>query len=254
MQQYWVPQEDWGNEQIIIRSPDVHHMKHVMRFKSGDYVRVFDGQGRRADVEIVAFQDTRVVGRILRVEVQPMRQSWIICPALLKGEKMDWLMQKSTELGATHIYPLATDHAVVRLSPEKEVHRRMRFQKIVKEAAEQSARFWLPEVYPLYTLEEWLTKVWPDYKKQGGVLMVAASPQDAAMLEAKPVPLATLMSNVPKSRPYIVCVGPEGGFSEREMLLFDEHGAIMMTLGERPLRAETATLAILAYFLLNSDG
>lgn len=251
MQQYWVPENDWTDGQIIIRTPDVHHIKHVMRFKSGDVVRVFDGKGRMAEVRIESFHDASVVGHILREEVQPMRHRWIICPALLKGEKMDWLMQKSTELGATHIYPLATDHAVVRLSSEKEVQRRMRFQKIVKEAAEQSARYWLPEVYPLYTLETWLTKVWPDYKKEDGVLMVAASPKDAAMIEAKPVPIAALMANMHEDRPYIVCVGPEGGFSEREMRLLDEHGAIMMTLGERPLRAETATLAVLSYFLLN---
>lgn len=250
MQQYWVPRVDWQNERVIIRAADAHHILHVMRRKVGDRVRVFDGRGRMAEVELTDIHGQTVIGSIIREERQTVRHRWVICPALLKGEKMDWLMQKSTELGATDIYPLSTEHAVVRLSADKEATRRARFQKIVKEAAEQSARWWLPEVYPLYTPGEWLDEVWPELHTAGGVLMVAASSQDAEHIGIRPRPLAAFITELKSERPYIVCVGPEGGFSAREMTLFHARGAQMIALGRRPLRAETATLAVLSYFLM----
>jgi 16S rRNA (uracil1498-N3)-methyltransferase len=207
-----------------------HYLAHVLRMGEGDEVVLFDGAGREAGARICT-----VAAAHLELDVDPPRARTesearlVLVLALLKGEKMDLVVQKATELGVDEIRPVATERAVVRLDDGRAQSRMRRWQRIAEEAARQSGRASVPEV-------------------------VAPAPFAAALGELTTGWRQILDPEAPRAaRPpanagvWSVAVGPEGGFTADEVAQALRAGWSRLGLGaDRILRAETAAIAIVA--------
>lgn len=231
MQRYFVSEELSVEDTVLMTQDDSHHMRTVMRMGEGDAIEIVDSKHALFVAEVIALNDVvhvRVVSNIESQTELPV-QATIIVP-FLKGDKLDWLLQKATELGAHAIHLYEAERAVVKLDTKKLDKRIDRFEKIVKEAAEQSKRLKIPDIKFVGKLDNLNLH---DY----GNLMIAY--EGASGDESKQLNHA-LKDDFTK----LACIfGPEGGFSSNEVERLS--CAATIRLGPRILRAETAPL----YFL-----
>lgn len=208
-----------------------HHVAHVLRARPGDALTVFDGEGEEYEGSIVGIDKRGAKAKLTRrvpKALAPVLEV-VLAIGVVAGEKMDFIIQKATELGATKIVPLLTDHGQVRLKAEREQKRLLRWRTISIHACEQSGRAILPEIMPVSLFQTWMPTV------QGGLRFVL-SPGNCA-----PIPPTNM---APQS--VVMVVGPEGGLSTQETNLALEVGFVPMTLGPHVLRVETAVVAGLA--------
>jgi 16S rRNA (uracil1498-N3)-methyltransferase len=216
---------------VEIHGAGFHHLARVLRARRGDRVVLFDGAGREADAVVESIGDDALV-----LEVAAPREaitggvSITLLVGLLKGEKMDWVVQKATELGVARLVPVVTDRAVVRLDEARAGARLARWARIAAEAARQSRRADVPEIATPVTLAE---------------ALAAAPPHALRILchEGEAAPLAGALRPTPE---LVIGVGPEGGFAPDEVTAARDAGFSVVGLGPRVLRAETAALAALA--------
>ncbi|MDQ8023562.1 MAG: 16S rRNA (uracil(1498)-N(3))-methyltransferase [Moraxellaceae bacterium] len=212
-----------------------HHAARVLRLAEGDAVVLFDGAGGEYAARLVR------VGREVwvRVESQSVadRESPLVV-SLVQGlavaDKMDWIVQKATELGVAAVHPVAAARSVMKLAGDRADKRVAHWQGVAVAACEQSGRNRLPAVAPVRSLGQWLAD-WKLAAGQDGQCWVL-DPQGAIPLPrmAKPVGAVSLL------------IGPEGGWTEQELVAIRAAGAQAVTLGPRILRTETAGLAALA--------
>lgn len=231
MQRYFTDVDAELDIIIDMSRDDSHHMKNVMRMNVDDLIELVDKNSQLylARVETIDSPvQVKVIESVIDYSELPVDTTLYI--PLLKGDKLDWLLQKATELGASHIQLYDAERAVVKLDQKKKVKRLERFEKIVKEAAEQSKRL----------------KV-PDIKFVGHVKTLATSEYDAFFLAYEDLsgdPSKHLSHALTEDMKTVACIfGPEGGFSENEVDILRDSTSVR--LGPRILRAETAPL----YFL-----
>ena len=206
------------------------HAAKSLRLKAGDAIVVFDGRGGEYDAAIQRIDRDRVDVKVgaFRDAGREAALSIGLVQGLPEADKMDWIIQKSTELGVAWIQPVTCDRSVVRLSGDRAARREAHWRRVAIAAAEQCGRTRIPEIRPTLGFASWLavpaeTPRW---------MLVPDAPPLAAQ-PAAPSPLELL-------------VGPEGGFSERERSLLVDHRCVGLSLGPRVLRTETAPLAALA--------
>lgn len=211
----------------------------VLRMQPGDAIEVFNGQGGEWYAEIVQMSRKETTVRVLRHESCDRELS---CPVALAvgipaNERMDWLVEKATELGAASIQPLTCLRSVLRLDGARAEKRVAHWQAIAIAACEQSGRTIVPTIHPIQTATSWL----------------AAQVQDSAAHQARYTlslrDSRSFMSALNSSdQPKSVCLfsGPEGGLTEDEENAALAAGHIAVSLGPRTLRADTAPLAALA--------
>lgn len=223
----FVPQVVAEGAAFLLDGPQAHYLARVMRVGVGDVVIVCDNATGEwaADVEQVGKRDlTLRIARQLRPR-EAVPDLWL-CPALLKKDRFDLVLEKATELGAARIVPVITRRCVAdKLNPE-------RARAITVEAAEQCARTALPELAEPVKLEA-LLRDWP----HGRVLLFAD--------EAGGASAAEVFATAPA--PAAILIGPEGGFDDAERAAIRAHPAARaISLGPRILRGETAAIAALA--------
>lgn len=210
-----------------------HHASRVLRLRVGDAVQIFDGAGNALDAKIYEIRGKRVVLHELQTCMDgaesPLRI--VLAQAMCGSEKMDWVVQKATELGVAEIRPVQTQRSVARLSGTRAEKRAAHWRSIAIAASEQCGRNRLPEVHAPQDLAAWLEQA---RQQPGGRFILL--PEGVAMLHKQPQPqdCATLL------------VGPEGGFAETEAQLAQQMGFVPIRLGARTLRTETAALAGIA--------
>lgn len=230
-----VEKDRMADEAVILADEDHHYITRVLRLGVGDSVTLFDGQGDEAEVRIVRVGPRASEGRVLerRHVGRPAGPEITLVQALARGEKLDLVVQKATELGVSRIIPVTTERAVPALDLMRGASRRARWQKIASEAARQSGRADLPEIEPVTAF----------------ALALAAAPRDALKLlfweGARQSHLRQAMPAAPPPS-VVVAIGPEGGFTELEATRAREAGFAVVGLGPRILRTETAALAVLA--------
>lgn len=214
--------------------PDAaHHASRVLRLKVGDAVGIFDGIGNECQGLIADLSGKRVTVTEITATCNKRESPLhvVLAQALSGSEKMDWIIQKSTELGVTEIQPLATERSVAKLPAERTNKRLEHWQQVAISACEQCGRNMLPRIYAPLDIMEWLqqTKSIPSAKY---ILL----PGGAATLhdQAKPQGKAVLL------------IGAEGGFSQAESAAALHCGYIPIRLGARVMRTETAAIAGLA--------
>ena len=219
-----------SQEQIpVITGSDAHQIKNVLRLKVGDELELLDGSGKVYFAKISEIEKEKIVCQIIKTkEDKPSATvSVTIAQCLPKAKKMDLIIQKCTELGVDKIIPILSERSIAK--SEKTV----RWQKIAKGAAEQSGRSTIPEIAPLTRFNDLL--------KQKNEFDTAIVPWE---LEQE-LTLKSVLRNKPINK-LIILVGPEGGFSNKEVELAKTAGFVPVTLGARILRTETAPMAILA--------
>jgi len=220
---------------IHISGPLLNHLRQSLRLQPGEILTVTDARGRRYRTEIIEVTSRALTGRIVETIAAPPRTSpsIILAQALLKGEKMDWVIQKATELGVERIVPLAASHSVIRLRPDRIDHQLARWQRIALEAAQQSERWSVPVISQPAAVGELL-----EWSKPAQAKLVLAERSQGASLTAVPLPGT--------GDEIWLLVGPEGGWEDEELGQVLEHGYTAITLGSRILRAETAAIATIS--------
>ena len=216
--------------QFALSPEAAQHVAKALRLKAGDALVVFDGSGGEYDAAIQRIDRDRV-----DVKVGAWRETARESPleiglvqGLPEADKMDWIIQKATELGVAWIQPVQCERSVVRLSGERAARREAHWQRVAIAACEQCGRTRVPEVRPTLGFMAW---------------MALAGGPARWLLEPHGPPLARL--GAPPA-PLELVVGPEGGLSEREREVALGRGCVTASLGPRVLRTETAPAAALA--------
>ena len=236
MRQVFYPGE--LTEAIAITGGDAHHLAHVMRAQIGDVITVVDAAGQAAEMAVTELARDAVHLRMQRVlPVETEGREVILVQALLKGEKMDFVVQKAAELGAVCVCPIVTEHVVVRYDAKKTAVKAARWQKIADEAAKQCGRRMLMRVAPIVSLTELLRD--PAYIDAADTATVFCYEQEERQS------MRTVLRGT-EARRVTLIVGAEGGFSPAEAAAVTAAGGQSVSLGHRILRAETASLTALA--------
>ena len=223
-------------DEIVITGSDAHHLMHVMRARAGQHCVVVDSRQQVAEAEIKAFTaDSVLLQRLSMLEScteSPIEITLAQC--LPKGDKMDFIVQKAVELGASFVQPLRSTNCVVRYDAKKAAARQQKWQKVADEASKQCGRSLRPVVQSIVSLEEWLAALQPE---DGCVLFCYENEQQQGIRSCL---------QASQAGRYIVLIGPEGGFTPAEAARIQAAGACTVTMGPRILRAETAALTALA--------
>lgn len=216
-----------------------HHLLHVLRVKEGAEVGAFDGAGRTRLYHVV---ERREQGLLLEAK-QPLFSSadpavrTILFACIPKGDRMDWMLEKATELGVSQIVPVMSARTVVRLEGKQAEAKRERWQRIVEAAARQCGAAVIPEVLRPTPFAET-----PALMKACTTLIVAALTPEAKPLK----PVLDSLSPTKHGQLWGWWCGPEGDFTAEELQTILDCGAIPVTLGPLILRVETAAIYGLA--------
>lgn len=221
---------------LVVEGDDYTYLFRARRLAVGDPVVVFDGSGHEAAAIVAAVQDARATLTVGAVRA-PVRigPRISVLQALIKGDRMDWCLEKLVEVGVDEIVPIETERTVVRLDPARRVSRRDRHHALVVAAARQCGRADLPALAEVAPLATALAAVTSEVR-------VVAQPGAAPM-----APLGAVAS-------LAILVGPEGGLAPAEVALAERHGFVAVSLGPTILRAETAGMILVAAVRLFAPG
>lgn len=210
------------------------HALRVLRLKAGDLVTLFNGNGRQYPARLIAV-DPRAAKVHVDTMEDPLRESPMritLVQSLARGEKMDWIIQKATELGAARILPVTSERGEVRLDGARGEKRLDHWRAISIAACEQCGRNVVPQISASESLEACL----------------AAHPRTSAQVRwvLHPGGTARMRNIEPAAADVMLAVGPEGGFSDNDLAALRQAGFDALALGPRILRTETAGLAAMA--------
>ncbi len=229
---FFVPPESITYPTVSITGPLLRHLRDSLRTTTGQHLLVGDGQCRRYLVEVTTVSKAAMQGRVLHTFERPPlgRPPLLLGQALLKGEKMDWVIQKATELGVSTIVPLMTRHAVVQPKRERVDAQTARWQRIALEAAQQS--------------EQWSVPVVSAPERLSQFLAAAKGSRSFILTERREFGLTLRNVELPttESERITMAVGPEGGWAGEEVAEAEQAGFQPVSLGPAILRAETAAL------------
>ena len=249
MQHFFVQPDQIHMEahRILVTGPDLNHMKNALRMKPGEEVWISDGLEKEYHCEIEAYEQDAAVLHVLYVQEPKaeLASKIYLFQGLPKSDKMEFVIQKAVELGASGIIPVKTRRCVVKLDQQKALKKKERWQQISESAAKQSHRLHVPEVSPMMDFENAL-----DFAEK--VAEVVLIPYE---LETDLKKTRQILSAINSGQSVGIFIGPEGGFDEEEISLAIKKGAVPITLGRRILRTETAGMALLSIlgFLLETD-
>ena len=208
------------------------HIARVLRLEAGHPLRLFNGDGHEYVAELALVAKRSVSARVLSSTTMdresPLRIT--LGQGIARGDKMDWILQKATELGVARIVPLVSERTEVKLGAERAERRLAHWQAVIASACEQCGRNRLPELLEPVRLANWAAAV----ADEGGLRLALDPRGDVAVRDLPVVRAATL------------AVGPEGGLSEQDLATLQHAGFRGLRLGPRILRTETAGLAALA--------
>jgi len=230
MARLYVPREEI-REVIPLKSRDLRYLIRVLRLGEGDELEVFDGEGGRYRARILQEDRGWFLQVLEELEPEPLPKLRIVLgQGILKGEKMKWVIQKATELGVSEIVPLETSRSIPVYEEEELGLKLRRWQRIAEEAARQSNRSTVPLVQRPMSLQRFSDR---------------CEGFRVAFWEGATIPLREVRTPGDVQEVDVV-IGPEGGFSEGEAAYLEGEGFVLLSLGPRILRAETAAIAVLA--------
>ena len=237
MPRFFVERENISENTIIITNTDVAHITRVLRMTEGDSITICDGMGNDYETKISAINDKDVVCDIISKSKSATEPN--ICVTLFqclpKASKMEYIIQKTTELGISRIVPCASMRCVVKLDGQKaEAKKQERWQKIAAEAAKQCGRGIIPEVSMPMTIKEVINSA-----KDYDLFFVPYECEEQTSIKS-------VLTSIDEPKNIAFIIGPEGGFDLSEIDMIKKSGIKTVTLGKRILRTETAGEAVLA--------
>lgn len=222
-----------SGHEVLLPEQAGEHVARVLRLERGHPMILFNGDGREYDATLASLAKRAVtaevgVGRDVDREA-PLKLTLV--QGIARGEKMDWILQKATELGVARIVPIVTERTEVKLDEERAERRVLHWTQVIAGACEQSGRTRLPQLEMPQRLDRWLSALDDD-----GPLRLALIPGgDVGARDLPAMPHGALL-----------CVGPEGGFSDKDIAMLQQSAFRALRLGPRILRTETAGIAALA--------
>jgi 16S rRNA (uracil1498-N3)-methyltransferase len=229
----YVPQPLRPGREVELPIQAGEHLARVLRLDRGHRLRLFDGSGDEYEAELASLAKRSVTARVLESADAEDRESPLritLAQGIARGEKMDWILQKATELGVARIVPIVTDRTEVRLDAERAERRVAHWEAVVASACEQSGRRRLPEISEPAKLADWAATL----DDETGLRLALDPTGDLTPRDLPPSASATLV------------VGPEGGLSDHDLATLGTAGFRGLRLGPRILRTETAGIAALA--------
>lgn len=232
MARFFVPRRSITHQRATIEGSELDHLRKVLRLGPGDPITVFDDGGWEHEAVIRSVSAQAAEIEVLR-SFQAERESPLLLTlavGLTKGEKMDFVVEKATELGVHAIVPFVSTYTVPKLDQRKVEKRGERWQRIGLAAAKQCGRTRIPEILPLSDFEDLV-------RQTSGSLNLLFWEKEAGQT------LKQIHATDPDARSILLVIGAEGGFSDQEAGLAQRHGFKPIRLGRRILRAETAAVA-----------
>jgi 16S rRNA (uracil1498-N3)-methyltransferase len=228
--------------QVVDLPPTAARHVQVLRMQPGHTLTLFNGEGGEfsAEVQHMGRSDVRVVvGEHRDAECEAAVQVHLAV-GMPANERMDWLVEKATELGVHRITPLMTERSVIRLTGERAEKKQVHWQAVAASASEQCGRNRVPLIDAPERLDAWLARQTAQADVVHGVLSLHPSTQ----------PLTTMRGGAASAKTWVLLNGPEGGLTDAEDAAVRAKDFKALSLGERVLRAETAALGALALLTL----
>jgi 16S rRNA (uracil1498-N3)-methyltransferase len=225
---------------ITLRGDLAQQITRVLRMREGDDIWLFGGPGYEYRTKLVSLGKDEVSGELLtrrRIKADPLHPVDLYLSLLNKPDKFEWALQKCTELGASRFVPVIAERSV---SNALGANKRERWERIIQEAVEQSGRGALPILEDAISLAEAIDAESDRMDESGThVVLMPALGADLSLEDA-------LEDANNEDGSVSIFIGPEGGFSDDELFAANKRGILLVNLGPRTLRAETAALAALA--------
>ena len=235
MHRFIVPPQSLGSGRLLLDKKESHHARDVLRVKPGEVVELMDGHGASARAVIAGFEDGRVALTVDKRRESPLSgPKFTVGAGVIKPERMEWMLEKCCELGASAWLPILTERSVVKISRERWQGKSERWRKIAQETCKQCGQSQVPEVRE------------PESFK---VLVKRIADYDLALLPTLAEPGPTLEEALlqnKKAQKVLFLIGPEGDFTPQEVRMAVEAGAVPVTLGALVLRSETAAVYTLS--------
>ena len=229
MPSLFLPPSAFSSSEIIIENEQAHYLTNVLRLQKGQNITLFDGCGNRYHARCVSFTKKEVrliVMSTEKVDSLSPSLSIILAQAVIKSSKMDLIIEKATELGVNKIIPLITERTQIR-----QTGRLTRWNTIARSAAQQSSRAFIPHILSPQSFKDFLLN---DYK--GIVLWEKESSRN----------FKRILKSFHSHDTLTLVIGPEGGFTDKEVEMAQTHSLTVTSFGPRILRTETAAISALS--------
>ena len=250
MPKFFVKEEQIQKKQIIIIGQDVNHIKKVLRAKIGDEIQICNSQnGENFLCEIDELRDENIICNI-KEKMQEKVESNIevtIFQGLPKADKMEYIIQKSVELGVYDITPIEMKRCVVKLNEKDKTKKIERWQKISEVAAKQCGRDIIPQINNVTNIKNICNSI-----SKYDIVLVAYENEEINTLK---IELEQIKKQNQKNKIKIgIVIGPEGGLEQEDVDHLKENGAKIITLGKRILRTETVALNVLSIIMYELEN
>ena len=242
MDHFFTDPSNIRDKHIIIEGSDVNHIRNVLRLRPGDEISVSNGvDGREYRCGIVSISD------VVECELRFIKEESVELPVrvhlfqgLCKGDKMETVIQKTTELGVYEVIPVQMIRSVVKLDDKKAASKASRYVGVAEAAAKQSKRAVIPQIHPVCDVNSAI-----EYAKGFDKIIVPYELSAGESFEDT----RKVMGSVKGLKDIAVFIGPEGGFDDSEIEALKVAGADVISLGRRILRTETAGMTVLSWLV-----
>lgn len=233
MYRVWITPAVLATIPITLPPSVAHYVRRVLRLRPGDDIGAFDGSGQEWRLRLITVSSAVVQAeKMASLPIRGALKPLILGQGLAKGNKIDVIVEKCSELGLTTFVPLYTERTIMRLEGPRLQDRLERWQRIAEAAAKQCGRRTLLEISPPTTLEDFCAA----YTVAPVKMVCWEGEQDCGLRQ--------MLTTSDNHSPVVVVVGPEGGLSAQEVATARQYGFRPVSLGPRVLRTETAAIAI----------
>ena len=241
MHRFFIPNEWFQADEVVFQEPVAHQIRRVLRMRTGEHLIVLAQAGSQYEIELTQL-DPVVKGRILQEQPTVGEPAFhlTLYQCLVQREKFEWILQKCTEIGVSEFVPVISSRSLPRRGGAEDSQKILRWQRILQEAAEQSQRGRIPLLCPPLPFEQALK----DAISRHSQVFIPWEYETQGKLQET---LVNLPGDTPPRLAYLI--GPEGGFSDGEVQLARQAGAMPISLGKRILRVETAAIVAAALFM-----
>lgn len=233
---FYIPPDFIKKDTAIICPPEYHHLVDVLRHKKGDSVSLFDGKGNEFVGKVVSIDHSAKEVRLNIKKIDKLNhqlQPFVLIQSLIKSSNMDFIIHKATELGVTNIIPIITDYSVVKLDQKQRAKKHAKWQRIIIEAAKQCGRAELPVLGMVKNYQVALNEF--SWIKDKFICTLLDVPKEGIAVRG----------NLSTTQSAAVLIGPEGGFSKKEVDFAVASKWMPISLGRNRLKAETAAIVAL---------